>query len=104
MTPLKAGSVVTLNGAETFGEDGDRSLLFGLYVLVGHEDADPAAFIAESGWLIEEALTTPACNKDAPSIFITDWELWEQTDPKGYGRFLAEERACELASEDEVRV
>ncbi len=94
METLAAGSIVAFNGAEHFDSDGKSHRLFGLYLLVDHERADPAAFIGESGWWVAPH---DGAEHDAYGTFVTDWEVWEQTDPKGYGRFVAEEHAQEAA-------
>ncbi len=90
MTVLGPGSTVCLNGAEVWTRGGNVRLeVFGLWTLEERELRDPAAYIQESGWWLYRA-------GDPEYVFIADSTLWEQTDPRGYGAYLAEMREQEL--------
>lgn len=98
---LTTGSIVCLNGAriDTFNETGwaREELAFGLYRLLDHEVQDRAAFVHESGWWIEPLTPTNA------TFFIGDWDLWAETDPRGYANHLRDEREAEFhAGDDEL--
>lgn len=88
------GTIVALTGCAAW-RDGDELTVSGLYRIECFEPCDPAAFVPEAGWLVAHVDADP--DDDEAVLFIGAYDLWQQTDPQGYGRYLADEREQALA-------
>ena len=95
-TLTSEGTVVALTLCSAQDEAGNDQKISGLYRLVEYNPVEPSNYVHSAYWLVESVDTTEMFGVDA-------WDLWEQIDPQGYGRFLAQEREADFAAENDWR-
>jgi hypothetical protein len=101
-TTIQPGRVVALTACPAY-RDAIGCRVSGLYALVEHESPDPSVGILSSCWLAVPAATPADADTDGIEVTIDDYDLWEQVDPRGYSRFLVDERWMEFAAHDAVQ-
>lgn len=98
MTDLNIGDTFALTQCKAWDQDGNtEGTISGLYMVEDRVYADRTCGQWESGYLIFPAKL--AGLGEGPMYFVDDFEFLAQTNPKAYGRHLAEERETEWIAE-----
>lgn len=92
---MTEGKTVALTHCQAF-RDNESEFVSGLYTLIERIPYEPSNYCWSSGWLIApvDDDSEDAC------IFVEEYTLLSQVDPKTYSQVLMQEREMEWAEQE----